>query len=93
MEPTRDHEEIRRWAEAHDGVPAEVIPYIFDSQPSILHFLFGSAKTGTPELRPISWEDFFTRLDLLGLAVAFDEEFPIYEVVRVEKTGQGRLQH
>ena len=81
MEPTRDHDEIRRWAETHDGVPAEVIPFKFDGQPSILHFLFGKAKAGTPELRPITWEDFFARFDLLNLSLCFDEEFAIYEII------------
>ncbi len=91
MEPTRDHDEIRRWAEAHDGVPAEVIPFVFDHQPSVLHFLFGSAKAGTPELRPITWEDFFARFDLLDLTVCFDEEFAIYEILPPERPAHPAL--
>lgn len=89
--PTADHREIRRWAERHDAVPAEIRLYKFDSQPSVLHFLFGPAKGGTAELRPISWEDFFARFDLMGLAMVFDET-PFFEILQVEgeQTSSGR---
>ncbi len=85
MVPTRDHAAIRRWAEANDGVPAEVILLKFDGEPAVLHFLFGAAKAGTPELRPITWEDFFAQFDLLELSMAFDKDTPCFQIVRVEK--------
>jgi hypothetical protein len=91
MYPTRDHNVIRSWVEKHDGVAAEVIPFKFDGEPTILHFLFGEAKAGTPELRPISWDDFFARFDLLGLSLAFDDETPRYQLVRVEKSMQAGM--
>ena len=89
--PTRDHSEIRRWAEAHDAVPAEVLTLKFDGEPTTLHFLRGDAKDGTPELRPISWEDFFARFDLLELSMAFDDESGRFNIVRVEKPIQQRF--
>lgn len=88
MFPTRDHQEIRRWVEKHDGVPAEVIPFVFDTEPSYLRFLFGKAKAGTPDLRPIGWDDFFARFDLLGLSVVFDEDTRRFDIVRVEARPQ-----
>ena len=50
---------------AHDALPAEVSPYIFDSQPAIVRFIFGSVPEGWTELRTITWESFFAPLDLL----------------------------
>ncbi len=84
MIPTRDHKEIRRWAAKHDAMPAESTPITFDSEPTMLHFLMGAAKEGTPELHPISWESFFAKFDLLGLALAYDEGTPRFDLVRIE---------
>ena len=78
---TRDHEEIFAWATEHDAVPAEVRRPTFDHQPTALRFLSGEAKSGTPELCPISWEDFFARFDLMRLAVVFDYDVGDYEFV------------
>jgi len=91
MIPTRDHAEIRRWAAAHDAVPAEIVPLKFDGEPTILHFLFGDARVGTPELRPITWEDFFARFDVMELSLAFDDDSGDFHIVRVEKALQAGL--
>jgi hypothetical protein len=66
-----DHNEIRRWAVAHDAHPAEVIPYTHDSEPAILRFVFGSPEDfkDHPEFRLISWEHFFATFELLGLTL------------------------
>ncbi len=80
-EATKDHDEIFAWAMEHDAVPAEVRRPTFDHQPTALRFLSGEAKSGTPELCPISWEDFFARFDLMRLAVVFDHEMGDYEFV------------
>ncbi len=93
MLPTKDHDEIRFWAEAHDAVPAEIQPLRFDGEPSVLYFLIGDAKAGTPEIKPISWEDFFARFDLLGLSMVFDEQTPRFDIVRVEKASQPQMLH
>lgn len=81
--PTSDHGEIFAWASRHDAVPAEVIPRVFDSEPAILHFLFGKAKAGLPEIKPISWESFFAQFDLLGLVMVFDDS-PTFEILQDE---------
>ena len=86
MIPTRDHKEIRRWAAKHNAVPAESTPITFDSEPTMLHFLMGAAKEGTPELHPISWESFFAKFDLLRLALAYDEVTPQFDLVRIEQS-------
>ena len=83
---TRDHQMIQLWALQHDAVPAEVRQPVFDGQPSALRFLSGAAKKGTPELCPISWESFFARFDLMGLAVVFDRGRSEYEFVPAETT-------
>ena len=80
---TSDHGEILAWASRHDAVPAEVIPRVFDSEPAILHFLFGKAKAGLPEIKPISWESFFAQFDLLGLVMVFDDS-PTFEILQDE---------
>lgn len=93
MVPTRDHGEIRRWAEKFGDVPAEIMPRKFDGQPAILYFLFGEAGQGTPELQPISWDSFFAQFDLLKLAFAYDEETPRFNIVKVEKSAEAELWH
>lgn len=84
QEPTVDHTMILDWAHRHKAVPAEVRTRVFDSQPSVLRFLFNDLRVGTPDLRPISWEDFFARFDLLRLSVLLDEA-PAFEFVEVEQ--------
>lgn len=84
MLPTRDHDVIRTWGMQNLATPAEVLPFVFDGEPAQLHFLFGKAVVGTPELRPISWEEFFARFDLLNLSLAFEMNGRGFEIVRVE---------
>ena len=91
--PTRDHERIRNWAARHGAVPAEIRRLKFDGDPSILYFLFGNAASGTPELLPISWEDFFARFDLLGLSMAWHEYLPAFDIVHVKKSSEAHLQN
>ena len=80
-EPTSDHDEILAWAKRHDAVPAEIVPRIFDSEPSILHFLFGRAKAGLPEIRPIGWDEFFAKFALLELKMVFDDS-PTFQLLQ-----------
>ncbi len=84
QEPTADHDKILDWAKRHHAIPAEVRTLKFDSQPSVLRFLFNELRSGTPDLRPITWEDFFARFDLLNLSVLLDEA-PGFEFVEVEQ--------
>lgn len=84
QEPTSDHAQILDWAQRHQAIPAEVRTRVFDSQPSVLRFLFSDLRGGTPDLRPITWEDFFARFDLLHLSILLDEA-PAFEFVEVEQ--------
>lgn len=83
--PTQNHKIIRQWALRHNAAPAEIMPRKFDGEPAILTFLMGNAKTGTPEIIPITWESFFAQFDLLGLAFAFDPHTCEFELLRVVK--------
>lgn len=83
-EPTSNHDQMIAWASRHEATPAEVIPRVFDREPAILHFLFGEARVGLPEIRPISWESFFAQFDLMELAIVFDDS-PTFQIVRNEK--------
>ncbi len=83
--PTSNHEVILRWAERHSAVPAEIKPRKFDGEPSLLWFLFD--LKGTEEIRPISWDDFFARFDVLGLKILFDET-PYFELIHLREAPQ-----
>jgi hypothetical protein len=72
---TRDHDEIRKWAEARGAVPAEVAGTERDGEPGILRFEFPNApKHKDDKLKPISWEEFFRKFDEQGLEFLFEEK-------------------
>lgn len=94
MIPTQNHKIIRHWALTRDAAPAEIFPLKFDGQPAVLTFLIGEAKSGTPDIHPISWESFFAQFDLLNLSFAFDQQSTQFDLVRVEKAPeQSSLSH
>jgi hypothetical protein len=71
---TRDHEEIRRWAEARGAVPAEVASTHQGDEPGILRFEFPNAPGHRDEnLRPISWDDFFKKFDENNLELLYQK--------------------
>lgn len=84
MQPTQDHADIRRWAAKHNAKPAEISPFTFDSEPAVLRFFFGDLPANQPEIREISWENFFAQFDLMGLSLAHSGDSQ-YELVYVEK--------
>ncbi len=71
--PITDHDEIRQWAVSCKAVPAEVSPDQHDGKSPILQFMFLDGSLNRPELTPISWEDFFAKFDLLGFALAYED--------------------
>ena len=85
MVPTRDHKQIRQWANRHNATPAEIKRLKYDGEPAILTFVIGNPDAAEPDVYPISWESFFAQFDLLMLSVAFDEGAPRFDIVRVEK--------
>ena len=84
MVPTRDHGQIREWAERHEAVPAQVRRLKFDGEPAILTFVFGDPDLTKPEVYAVTWEMFFAQFDLLKLSMAWDEESTQFSIVKVE---------
>ena len=71
---TTDHEEIRRWAEERDAVPAVVRdPYDDEGGPRLLRFHI-PGRGAEEELQHISWEEFFDIFDDERLAMVDQEE-------------------
>lgn len=72
---TRDHDQIRRWAEARGAVPAEVTSTEQDNEPGILRFCFPNARPrNNQNLSKISWDDFFRKFDENGLELVYQEK-------------------
>ncbi|HEX8924235.1 MAG TPA: hypothetical protein VF786_00510 [Terriglobales bacterium] len=72
---TRDHDEIRKWAEKRGAVPAEVASTHRDGESGILRFEFPDAPNrNDSKLREISWEDFFEKFDENNLEMVFQEK-------------------
>jgi hypothetical protein len=70
---TRDHDEIRRWAEERGGKPAHVKNTGSGEDIGILRIDF-PGYSGGGSLEPISWEEFFEKFDERGLALVYQEE-------------------
>jgi hypothetical protein len=72
---TRDHDEIRKWAEARGAVPAEVKGTERGNEPGILRFEFpGAPNSNDEKLEQISWEDFFRKFDENELEFVYQEK-------------------
>jgi hypothetical protein len=71
---TRDHDEIRKWAEARGAVPAEVRGTERGDEPGIIRFEFPKAPNhNDSKLEEISWEDFFAKFDERGLELIYQD--------------------
>ena len=71
---TQDHDEIRKWAEARDGKPAEVASTGKNGATGILRIEFPSAKNHNDSaLQEISWDEFFGKFDASGLALVYQD--------------------
>ena len=72
---TRDHDEIRRWAEARGAVPSEVRGTERKGEPGILRFEFPNAPNRNDDkLQEISWDDFFEKFDENDLELVYQEK-------------------
>jgi hypothetical protein len=70
---TTDHEEFRRWAEAHDGKPARVRGTEDDGTGiGVLRIDFPGGA-GEEELEHISWDEWFETFDKNKLAALYQE--------------------
>jgi hypothetical protein len=65
---TTDHDEIRKWAEARDGVPARVKD---SGEGGILRIDFGEPEESLEE---IGWDRFFEIFDENELAFLYQDE-------------------
>ena len=72
---TRDHDEIRRWAEERGAVPSEVASTERSDEPGILRFQFPDAPNRNDgKLKEISWEAFFEKFDENDLELLYQEQ-------------------
>lgn len=70
---TTDHDEIRRWAEEHDGTPASVRGTADGNELGVLRIDFpGGAGEG--DLEHVSWDDWFAKFDREKLALLYQEQ-------------------
>ena len=87
--PTSNHDEIRRWANARHARPIEVVEHRPDGDPTLMRFVFGPKPLASPEFKLLEWDEFFARLDLLGLAVVYEDgdnpQHTDYEIVQIEE--------
>jgi hypothetical protein len=83
--PTTDHEEIVRWAKSQKATPCQTSVYKFDGEPAVLRFLFGDVLQAEPELKPLSWDEFFALFDVMGLTFVYENDH------RNTPTGQYQL--
>jgi hypothetical protein len=70
---TKDHEEIRRWAEERGGKPSHVKSTGSKEDIGILRIDF-PGFSGEGSLEPITWDEFFEKFDERGLALIYQEE-------------------
>lgn len=72
---TKDHDEIRKWAESRGAVPAEVARTEQKGETGILRFEFPKAPNhNDSKLKEISWDDFFEKFDENDLELVYQEK-------------------
>ena len=69
---TTDHDEIRKWVEAHDGKPVSVRGTEGGDSAGVLRIDFPGGA-GDDRLEPISWDDWFQKFEDEGLAFLYQE--------------------
>jgi hypothetical protein len=69
---TTDHDEIRKWVEEHDGVPATVRGTGDGDEAGVLRIDFPGGA-GTDRLEHIDWEEWFQKFDDSELAFLYQE--------------------
>lgn len=70
---TRDHEEIRRWAEERGGKPAHVKSTGSGEDVGLLRIDF-PGYSGEGSLEAITWDEFFDKFDERNLALIYQEQ-------------------
>jgi hypothetical protein len=83
--PTTDHFEIQHWADSKGAVPTEILPGIVDGEPAQIRLVLKYSSQTHPERRQISWIEFFSKFDQLGLAFVYDDSGTGYnELLQIE---------
>jgi hypothetical protein len=72
---TTDHDEIRRWVEAHGGRPATVRGTAEGDDAGVLRIDFPGGA-GEDSLEPVSWDEWFQKFEEKGLAFVYQQERP-----------------
>jgi hypothetical protein len=70
---TTDHDEIRRWAEEHDGEPASVRGTENGGSAGVLRIDFPGGA-GEDQLEHISWDEWFRKFDDGDLAFLYQAQ-------------------
>ncbi len=70
---TQDHDEIREWVDAHDGVPSTVRDTEEGDDAGVLRIDFPGGS-GEDELEHISWDDWFEKFDEQGLTFLYQAQ-------------------
>jgi hypothetical protein len=70
---TTDHDEIRQWAEQHDGKPACVQGTGSDGDVGVLRIDFPGGA-GEQDLKHISWDDWFEKFDASDVEFLYQSE-------------------
>ena len=71
--PTTNQSEIRRWAKKFGAVPIERLPAGVDGEPALLDMMLKEQVPDRPNVRMISWDDFFAKFEALGLSFVYDD--------------------
>ena len=78
---TKDHDEIRKWAEARGGKPAVVASTESDKETGILRLMFPNAPNHNDgALEEIGWDEFFEKFDESGLQLTYQEETADHQI-------------
>lgn len=70
---TKDHDEIRKWVEEHDGSPATVRGTEDGDGAGVLRIDFPGGA-GEDQLEHIDWDEWFEKFDSEGLTFLYQAE-------------------
>lgn len=71
---TRNHDEIRKWAQEHGAIPCEVAGMDRNGDASVLRFEFSNAPNRSGNVKEVSWDEFFTKFDQNNLQLLYQDQ-------------------
>src|SRR5579862_9070841 len=86
---TSDHEVIKNWVEAREGVPASVAATKGKGEIGLLRIKFPRTSKSPQNLDEISWDDFFKKFDENHLKLLYQEKTKTGELSRFFKFVKG----